>query len=63
MVRAAKSHQIVELVPTAVLARPNVMHIDENAVATTRHLAAMLVSTQYGTSRRGRYGLRRARRA
>jgi hypothetical protein len=63
MVRAAESHQVIELVPAAVFARPNVVHVDENAVAATRHLAAMLVSTQYRSPRRGRYGLRRARRA
>jgi hypothetical protein len=53
MMGAAESHQVVELVPAALFARPNVMHIDENTVATSRHLAAMLVSTQYRSPRRG----------
>jgi hypothetical protein len=63
MVSAAESQQVVDLVVAAVFARPNVMHVDKNAVATARHLAAMLVSTQYRSPRRGRYRLRRAGRA
>jgi hypothetical protein len=63
MVGAAQSHEVIELVPAALFARTNMMHVDENAVATTRHLTAMLVSSQHGAPRRRRYGLRRAGRA
>jgi hypothetical protein len=35
MVRAAQRHQVVELVPAAFFARPNVVHIDENTMATS----------------------------
>ena len=50
MVRAAQRYQIVGFVGSAILARFNVVHINESYVPTTWRLAAVLVSAQHGTS-------------
>ena len=60
MVRAAQSYQIVCFVGSAILARFNVVHINESDVATTWRLAAVLVSAQHRTSQSGWHVLLRA---
>ena len=60
MVRAAQRYQVVGFVGSAILARFNVVHINEMDVPTTWRLAAVLVSAQHGTSESGWHVLLRA---
>ncbi|MEJ7728572.1 MAG: hypothetical protein WKG00_05105 [Polyangiaceae bacterium] len=59
MVRSAQGGEPLRIVPTALGARIEVMHIEEHVIAATRHHAAPVVATQHRAPRGRRNRLAR----